>query len=409
MLEKKGIINKLEYKIRKKIDYICFKIKRKPRKFLYRFFYKKRIKAFLSKEFKKSEANKDTDTANKEMNANNKFLTLLEFCKTLDEFKKQIMAVEGITNASHIFPTPDPALKKMRQDTEDFIHDMQVGFLMAIFWITLTISLLWFGIASYLHFKDSPPRIGENKPAPIHQAIKQITSVPDTGPDKLQAPEKKKEVIKKKPVLRPKPKKPFVPHYDIKLNKAKWGTAGFAHTLKRECGDCKRLCGTLKHDKGGLTCGGFSIRSNPDLFSKIINAEFQKCIKRGIYTPPGSTDAFGEVKDTCYFLRQAYWDRYIKFFKGCTWEALCILGDISILQGPRTAVKLLQRSHGIKEDGSFGPQTATVCAKGVFDIDALNNTRISAIKTYKDFQHFEKGWLSRIDKSYKFCKTKRRK
>ena len=202
-----------------------------------------------------------------------------------------------------------------------------------------------------------------------------------------------------------KPITPY-PNREAWINKSKWGGAGFNYTLRRECGDCKKLCSYLKHDKGGETCGGFSYRDNSDLFAKIINSEFQRCRHRGIYSPPGSTDPFGMVKDTCYFMREAYWDRYIKFFEDCTWEAICMLGDISILQGPTTAIRLLQRSAGIKEDGILGEQSKRHCTKRTFDIKSLHDTRIAAIKTYKDFKYFKNGWLSRLEKTYKFCKNK---
>ena len=204
---------------------------------------------------------------------------------------------------------------------------------------------------------------------------------------------------KKKILIHHPPKESFI-------NKAKWGGAGFNYTLQRECGDCKELCSSVKHDKGGETCGGFSYRDNSDLFAKIINSEFQRCRHRGIYSPAGNTDPFGLVKDTCYLMREAYWERYIRFFEDCSWEAICMLGDISILQGPTTAIKLFQRSAGIKEDGIFGDQSKRHCIKGSFDIESLHDTRLAAIKTYKDFNYFKNGWLSRLEKTYKFCKNK---
>ena len=227
----------------------------------------------------------------------------------------------------------------------------------------------------------------------------------------IPPPIKKKYPTIKKPLIVP-PKRAAVKRTPVEplstdhINQARWGAGGFAHTLRRECGDCKKLCAEAKHDKGGLTCGGFAYRDNSDLFAKIIDAEFQKCRHRGIYTPPGSKDPFGMVKDTCYYMRLAYWDRYIKYFKGCSWEAICYLGDVSILQGPRTAIKLLQRANGLKRDGVLGPKTKAVCKK--FDIELVNQTRIDVIKTYKDFQYFGNGWLYRIGKTYKFCKNKRR-
>ena len=359
---------------------------------------KKRLEKFLIKKLNSEEFANNKNMGKRE--TYQKFYDLLKNSKTLKEFESKIVSYSDdvahndlLDFLDEVAPLKIPGARIQIIKTHVHKH-----------WKTALLFALAFLMGAFFFKfildKEEAQKIEEPEPKIIKPAVKKPAVKKNLTPP-TKPPPFRKSLIPQPPV-----KRKFVPHYDIKLNKSKWGTAGFAHTLRRECGDCKRLCGTLKHDKGGLTCGGFSIRSNPDLFSKIINAEFQKCIKRGIYTPPGSNDAFGEVKDTCYFLRQAYWERYIKFFKGCTWNALCLLGDISILQGPGTATKLLQRSHGLQVDGVFGSQSVNACSKENFSIEALNNARVAAVKTYKDFKHFENGWLSRMEKSYKFCKGK---
>ena len=117
----------------------------------------------------------------------------------------------------------------------------------------------------------------------------------------------------------------------------------------------------------------------------------------------GSTDPFGKKKDLCYFLRKHYWEHYISVFSGCTFRAMIYLSDSAILQGKKQAVKILQRSHGLAQDGIFGPNSKKACGAEDFMPLSYQQERKRVLKTYKQYPRYGKGWLKRLatlDKLY---------
>lgn len=191
------------------------------------------------------------------------------------------------------------------------------------------------------------------------------------------------------------PKKPFKPKPDILLNKAKWSGFGFDLILKNECNDCKDVCWYHRGDAGGLTCIGIASSRNPAFYQEVLNSAFKNCRNKGVLVLPGEKESFGAKKDFCWHLRTYYWEHYVNPYSKCPFEAMIHLSDTAILQGPREANKIFQRSLGLKPDGVFGPKSLTACKN--FNKKAFIKERTQAIMRYKDFDRFGQGWLNRIE------------
>ena len=201
----------------------------------------------------------------------------------------------------------------------------------------------------------------------------------------------------KKPVHNPVQKrKKFVPVRKIENNKSIWAGEGFKLITRLECNHCERACWYHEKDKGQTTCLGVSMRANPDFFVSLLNDAWHRCRNQGIIYDWTGKNVFGKVKDICYHFRNLYWQRYVKRYKNCNYTAMVHLADASILQGEKAAVKILQKSHGIKVDGIFGPQSLSMCQKETFDCVKYLEQREKTLRTYKDFHIFGKGWLKRL-------------
>lgn len=72
--------------------------------------------------------------------------------------------------------------------------------------------------------------------------------------------------------------------------------------------------------------------------------------------------------------------------------------DVAVNSGITTAVKLLQRAVGTKDDGIWGPKTAA--AVNAIDPQILdkrfNGYRLRFYTSLKTFDHFGKGWVNRV-------------
>ena len=72
--------------------------------------------------------------------------------------------------------------------------------------------------------------------------------------------------------------------------------------------------------------------------------------------------------------------------------------DVAVNSGITTAVKLLQRAVGTKDDGIWGSKTAA--AVNAMDQQILdkrfNGYRLRFYTSLKTFEHFGKGWVNRV-------------
>jgi lysozyme family protein len=69
--------------------------------------------------------------------------------------------------------------------------------------------------------------------------------------------------------------------------------------------------------------------------------------------------------------------------------------DFGVNAGPRTAVKLLQRTAGVLDDGSVGPRTLTAVKAAGGLIDALVEGRLAYYRSLGGFPTFGNGWTNR--------------
>ena len=195
---------------------------------------------------------------------------------------------------------------------------------------------------------------------------------------------------------KPKIKSGWKPKYTTKFNQAKWVGDGFESVLLNECGKCSKVCWVTSEDKGGPTCLGFSMRDNSDLFIEILNRSFDLCRNQGISWT--DKDPFGKIKDFCYIVRKAYWDRYVEKYKNCDYKALMHLSDTAILQGHKATALIHQRAHGLKADGMWGEKSQSMCLKGLWDKRSYIAERQKYLKNLKQFDRFGEGWLKRVNR-----------
>jgi lysozyme family protein len=72
--------------------------------------------------------------------------------------------------------------------------------------------------------------------------------------------------------------------------------------------------------------------------------------------------------------------------------------DFAVNSGPERAAVMLQRAIGVEDDGWIGPVTlnAVWAADQHWLIDELMDQRLSFMKRLDDWQHFGRGWASRV-------------
>jgi lysozyme family protein len=78
--------------------------------------------------------------------------------------------------------------------------------------------------------------------------------------------------------------------------------------------------------------------------------------------------------------------------------------DMGVNAGPKTAIKLLQRIVGTKDDGALGPITVGAVANYQGDIEEAYIKKrklfyIAIAQSKPDQQVFLKGWINRVEKT----------
>lgn len=150
-----------------------------------------------------------------------------------------------------------------------------------------------------------------------------------------------------------------------------FSTEIFPQLLKSECNLKKAFCHIDPHDPGGLTCCGVSVKNNAEWFKEQLNEFFYSC---KIMPARYNMLFICKTEGLKLAVRKLYWTKYSKGIKKCPLKAYRMLVDSSVLSGLPTAVKLLQKSHGLDQDGIFGPKTLKACQN--FNPDAFTLARI---------------------------------
>jgi lysozyme family protein len=97
--------------------------------------------------------------------------------------------------------------------------------------------------------------------------------------------------------------------------------------------------------------------------------------------------------------KRDYWDKYnFNLIKGISLPVKVF--DMAVVMGPETAIKLLQRSLGVEDDGKIGPVTAAACK--VNPSGVLLTFKKECAEHYKSLVDkdpklgkYLKGWLNR--------------
>ena len=165
----------------------------------------------------------------------------------------------------------------------------------------------------------------------------------------------------------------------------------FKRILKSECNLKIAFCHNDPDDPGKETCCGVSKVYNPNFFIDNINNFFRNCRPHpgGKYHLCKFTPLIKQVEDL--YLS----DKYAKGFRKCPTKSWDILIDNSMWNGRETTVRNLQRSHGLKADGIFGPKTLNACEN--FSIDAFINERFRYLKTRKTWKKYHNGFTNRLN------------
>ena len=200
---------------------------------------------------------------------------------------------------------------------------------------------------------------------------------------------------------KPKPKS------DFEKNKALFYSTAFEWIKEAECGSIKPPCCHFNpKDPGHFTCLGISLKHNQDLISEIITSSFNDFTAVSVVTT-------GEAKWRYTFtsvpavklIQERYYEVYYKKFMNCPFNVTLQLMDSEILSG--RAVKLFQKSQGIKADGIWGKQTETTC-KNNPDMEAFKQTRIKRLKSLGICKYFCNGWFKRLDNLEEFINANTR-
>lgn len=84
------------------------------------------------------------------------------------------------------------------------------------------------------------------------------------------------------------------------------------------------------------------------------------------------------------------------------WPMSLLQLDAAINHGPRGAIRILQRTLGVREDGIFGPVTrAAAQARTTVDASFVNDALWTRLRTYAEKEHFNafgRGWVRRLQK-----------
>jgi lysozyme family protein len=124
-------------------------------------------------------------------------------------------------------------------------------------------------------------------------------------------------------------------------------------------------------DPGGRTNFGISQRAYPNIDIKNLTRDAAKAIYKRDYWDVCKCDEF-------------------------PWPLSLFVFDAGVNQGTGRALRLLQRTVGVKEDGNIGPVTRAAIAK-YQDVGAhYMATRAIAYSELASFAIFGRGWMRRI-------------
>lgn len=102
------------------------------------------------------------------------------------------------------------------------------------------------------------------------------------------------------------------------------------------------------------------------------------------------------LDDAREIYRSGYWDeaKCDQF----AWPLCAYVFDAAVNQDPEVALKLLQKTVGVKQDGSWGPTSAKRLAKCDPKETALLYLADRALRYTgtRNFDHFGRGWLKRL-------------
>ena len=125
-------------------------------------------------------------------------------------------------------------------------------------------------------------------------------------------------------------------------------------------------------DPGGLTNYGISKRSYPTLDIAGLTLDDAKALYRRDYWQPLHGDQLPDGLDL-------------------------LLLDCAVNQGPVTAIKLLQRTLRIRDDGLIGPETLTAAFAAMPGLlDAFAAERALRYEMNQNEATFGRGWYSRL-------------
>jgi len=169
----------------------------------------------------------------------------------------------------------------------------------------------------------------------------------------------------------------------------------FKHLARWETGrqfpfrDTKPLCHNDPHDPGGFTCVGVSYTHNKRWYDQVLG-----------YHPP-TVKKLNEIFKTKFGQRKIsdwYFAHYTGlFYMNCSFKAAFYMGDSAVTSGGVRAIKLLQRSHGLTQDGIFGPRTKKACSEGGFRGKDYIEAEKARYRSLRQFKRYGKGWLRRVD------------
>lgn len=133
------------------------------------------------------------------------------------------------------------------------------------------------------------------------------------------------------------------------------------------------------HDPGGETKFGISKRSYPALDIAALNRNAAKTIYHSDFW--GAVERMG-IPSCLEFL----------------------VFDFAVNSGHSTAVRYLQRSVGVADDGHWGPRSAAATvAMDVLAVGVIyNGQRLNFMKKLKNWPYANGGWTARIEANYRY-------
>ena len=169
---------------------------------------------------------------------------------------------------------------------------------------------------------------------------------------------------------------------------------------RNECGECDPLCHYDQDDRGGLTCTGIAINFNPEWYVNELNSFDKECKKH--WSPKQIILCKRKLFLTS--AKNLLYEKYSKPFEKCGGKAQFLLSDSSVLSGPHRAIRLLQRSHNLKEDGVLGKNSIKACQDKVFNGEAFTKERIKRFEKLAKSDKYKKwltGWTLRANRMLK--------